>query len=276
MIGSLANGGIASVLALSLTLGMAGCAVWVPGDGGFVDVGVDYYRPPYYGGYVVYYDGSGLPYYYRGGRVYYVPRSYGRYGALVGHYHRYRPEYHEWYRSKGYRYHDYRAPGGRPPPPSPIPRAIPDGRPSDRHPGPWAYPRPPRSSAYPTEPSLPIRRPIPAPDSGRQVPGGPPLPQVYRRGPSPGQGASAPLPRSGRSLLQDDPRGPSSERTAVPEKSERMPRAQRSIGGRQPPRDAFDGRGRSPGFPGAMPPDRGMGWGPGARGGSRPSSVGWP
>ena len=269
MIGSLAKCGIASVLALLLTLGMAGCAVWLPGDGVFVDVGEDYYSPPYYGGYVVYYDGMGLPYCYRGGRVYYVPRSYSRYGALVGHYHRYRPEYHRWYRSKGYRYHDYRAPTGRPPPPSPIPRAMPDNRPPDRYPGPGSYPRPPRSSGYPTEPSPRIRGPIPGPDGRIQVPGGPPPPQVYRRGPSAGQGAPVPVPWSRPPPMLSYPRGPRSERPATPGTLERIPPPQRSIGGRQPSRDAFDGRGSSPVFPGAMPPDRGMGRRPGTRGGPR-------
>ncbi len=257
MIGSIANAGIARALAVLLTLGMTGCAVWLPEDDGFSGVGVDYYSPPYYGGYVVYYDGWGLPYYYRGDRVYQVPRSYSGYGALVGHYQRYRPEYHRWYRSKGYRDHDYRAPIGRPPPPAPIPRAMPDSRPSDRYRGPRAYPRPPRSSAYPTEQGPAIRRPGVPPVRGPRVPGGPPSQPAHRRG----QGAPMPLPPS----MRDYPRGPSFERAAVPETSRRIPPPQRSIGGRQPPRDAFDGRGSSPGYIRAMPPDRGMGRGPGAR-----------
>lgn len=262
MIAPLVKAGIGSAFALVLTLGAAGCAVWLPGNDGYPGAGVDYYSPPYYGGYLVYYDDRGLPYYYRGGRVYHVPRAYSGYGALVGHYQRYRPEYHRWYRSKGYRDHGYRAPTGRPPSPSPIPRAIPDSRPSERYQGPRAYPRPPRSSAYPTEPSPAIRRPGLPPVSSPRVPGGPPSRPVYRRG----QGV--PVPRLGPPSMQSYPRGPGAERAVAPEIS-RMPPPQRSIGGRQPPRDAFDGRGLGPAVRGAMPTDRGMGWGPGARGGPR-------
>jgi hypothetical protein len=69
---------------------------------------VDAYQPTYYEGYVVYYDGVGRPYYYYDGESRWVPRTYVHYDLLVGHYHRYRPAYHRWYRHEGHRYRTYR------------------------------------------------------------------------------------------------------------------------------------------------------------------------
>jgi hypothetical protein len=101
------------VIAL-LMLTMTGCVTQLPpGVGVYGGVGVAYYSPPFYDGYVVYYDGAGLPYYYRGGRTVYVPRSYVGYRALTIHYQRYRHQYHRWYRDRGYHYHGYHRPPSR-------------------------------------------------------------------------------------------------------------------------------------------------------------------
>jgi hypothetical protein len=102
---------------LSATIGACavfgtGCAAEVYDEGpespGVVTEG---YRPAYYDGYVVYYDGYGRPFYHgSGGGVYYVPATYVGYNGLVSHYHTYREPYHRWYGSRGYRYRTYRTP----------------------------------------------------------------------------------------------------------------------------------------------------------------------
>jgi len=110
MIKPIAYLGIGAAVAV-LLLGVGGCAAYLPpGAGVYGGVGVNYYSPLYYNGFVVYYDNLGSPYYYLDGRINYVPRSYPYYGNLVIHYRRYRPEYHRWYRNTGHRYHDYRHP----------------------------------------------------------------------------------------------------------------------------------------------------------------------
>ena len=76
--------------------------------------GVEYgYEPVYYDDYVVYYDDGGRPYYYSGGRVRYVPRTYANYGRLSNHYVNHRGRYQRWYRGSGYRYRTYRRTRGR-------------------------------------------------------------------------------------------------------------------------------------------------------------------
>ncbi len=73
-------------------------------------VGTDYYRPQYYEGYLVFYDASGMPYYYQSGRVVHIPRTYRGYQAYVSHYRNHRNDYGRWYKSKGQRRHEYRRP----------------------------------------------------------------------------------------------------------------------------------------------------------------------
>jgi len=108
--------GTARLLVVVLMLTMTGCVAYLPsGVGVYGGVGIGYYSPLFYNGYVVYFDGVGLPYYYRGGRIVYVPRSYGGYRGLTRHYQRYRKEYHRWYRDRGYRYHGYHRPPSPPP-----------------------------------------------------------------------------------------------------------------------------------------------------------------
>jgi hypothetical protein len=70
----------------------------------------DYYAPQYYEGYLVFYDASGIPYYYRNGRVVHIPRTYRRYNAYISHYRNHRNDYDRWYKKKGHRRHGYRRP----------------------------------------------------------------------------------------------------------------------------------------------------------------------
>jgi hypothetical protein len=71
------------------------------------------YRPMYYDGYVVYFDGGGRPYYYNGGAYTWVPRESPYYGAYVTHYNTYGRTYRTWYTRGGYRYRSYRSHPGR-------------------------------------------------------------------------------------------------------------------------------------------------------------------
>lgn len=54
------------------------------------------YEPVYYDGYVVDYDHAGVPIYYVGAEVYYVPRTYRGYNDLVVHYRRHDRGYRTW------------------------------------------------------------------------------------------------------------------------------------------------------------------------------------
>jgi len=74
---------------------------------------VDYgYVPPYYDGYVVYYDTVGRPYYYDRGAVVWVSPSSRYYVGLRNHWRTYGYAYPRWYSSYGYHYRGYRgAPG---------------------------------------------------------------------------------------------------------------------------------------------------------------------
>jgi hypothetical protein len=69
---------------------------------------VEAYEPVYYGGYLVYYDTDGAPYYYVDSHIYYVPRTYVHYNVLVRHYQVHRVQYHRWYARDGHRYKHYR------------------------------------------------------------------------------------------------------------------------------------------------------------------------
>lgn len=93
------------MIALAFAVPLAGCEM----EEAEAPVVEGAYQPTYYDGYVVYYDAGGLPYYYVDDSMYYVPRSYVYYDALVDHYHVYRPYYHRWYISSGYRYRGYRS-----------------------------------------------------------------------------------------------------------------------------------------------------------------------
>jgi hypothetical protein len=150
-----ANAALAAIIAVGAFLGAPGC-VYVAGPGAaLAGPAASYYSPPYYDGYVVYYDHAGLPYYYSGGRTIYVPRKYRGYGTLVEHYRLHRPDYDRWYRAHGANFRNYRHPGHRPPPPrgaraAPPPRGGKHRPP--RPPGPQSKPRgrgkpPPRSAA---------------------------------------------------------------------------------------------------------------------------------
>ncbi len=66
------------------------------------------YRPAFYDGYVVYYDGVGRPFYYEGGHSVWVPAGSPYYAGLVGHWQTYGHAYGGWYAHYGYRYHGYR------------------------------------------------------------------------------------------------------------------------------------------------------------------------
>jgi hypothetical protein len=70
----------------------------------FRPVYTDYYRPLYYDGYLVYFDTSGLPFYYHSGRVVYIPRHHKRYRDYVAHYSSHRHKYKRWYKDRGRKY----------------------------------------------------------------------------------------------------------------------------------------------------------------------------
>ncbi len=105
----------AALLALGLAVAGVAPGCVLAAEAPVVEEG---YEPVYYDGYVVYYDGAGVPYYYIDGDIRYVPRTYVQYDILVHHYRTYRPAYHRWYVHGGYRYkryHDvHRAPAAHP------------------------------------------------------------------------------------------------------------------------------------------------------------------
>ena len=96
----------ALLMALALCTTLGGCIVAAdplpPAR-----VAVAAYSPLYYDGYVVYYDDWGYPFYYVGGGVRYVPRSYAHYDLLVRHYHEHPEAYRRVYGRSGYGYGHY-------------------------------------------------------------------------------------------------------------------------------------------------------------------------
>ena len=70
------------------------------------------YYPQYYGGYVVYYDGGGRPFYYANGGQVWVPESSPYYAGYVNHWRAYGAQYNRWYAGQGYRYRGYYRGGG--------------------------------------------------------------------------------------------------------------------------------------------------------------------
>ncbi|MDF1660773.1 MAG: hypothetical protein P1V97_03320 [Planctomycetota bacterium] len=95
---------------------------------------VDDYEPMYYESRVVYFDTWGEPYYYNGGVVVYVPRTYPRYNVYVTYHRQHRTGYRNWREDHG---PSRRAPANnrvrqnRPAPASnagrPAPRGAPGG-----------------------------------------------------------------------------------------------------------------------------------------------------
>ena len=93
---------IAVMLAMVGAIGLVSSACVVTVDEPAAPaVSTSYYTPLYYNGYIVYYDASGLPYYYYGGRIMYVPRPYHLYNRYVGYYARHRSYYRRWYTARG-------------------------------------------------------------------------------------------------------------------------------------------------------------------------------
>lgn len=268
-----------SAFAVALILGVTGCAVWVPRDFGVsAGIGVDYYSPSFYRGSVVYYNGFGYPYYYTGGRMVYVPRTYSGYGALVRHHNRYAPEYRRWYRNEGYRYRDYRAPGGRLPPSVRVTRGVPYGKPYDHYQRPSEYARPPGVSAHPSG-QRPVIRGGAGPSTGGTLNRGrPPSRRGYGPAPTPWQGPAmqpsqrgAPAP-DGSSPTRAYPRTRAFPRDSgldqggPPGGADRAPLSSRPFGGNRPSwRQGNDGQSNPPSTWSSRP-DWGVGRGPGGLG----------
>lgn len=146
-----------------LVLTLSGCTVTPPRA--TVTVGAGLYSPLYYDGYTVFYDDVGVPYYYRGGVRFYVPRTYGRYDVLRRHYYDNPTAYRHWHRRYGTRWRGYRDPRHRD---HRIRhdrsrRVVPHARPPSRYrPPPRSRYRPaPRSRSQPRRAPPRSRRPSP-------------------------------------------------------------------------------------------------------------------
>jgi hypothetical protein len=103
-----------SAFAFLVVLGVAssGCTATVRAPAPAVAIEAEY-TPLYYNRHVVFYDDFGAPYYYVGGRVYYVPRTSPHYHSYVRHYHAYGPAYQRWHRRHYPIYHRDRVPAPR-------------------------------------------------------------------------------------------------------------------------------------------------------------------
>ena len=75
-------------------------------------IATGYYHPLYHDGYLLYFDATGLPFFYRGGRKVYVDRGHRRFSLYRDHYRSHRKSYHRWYSKEGRRHHGYRQPRG--------------------------------------------------------------------------------------------------------------------------------------------------------------------
>ncbi len=73
-------------------------------------IAANYYTPQYYGGYVVYYDGAGRPYYYVNGARTWVPATWSGYHRLRRHWRLHRRAYHRWHTHYGRAYRYYHRP----------------------------------------------------------------------------------------------------------------------------------------------------------------------
>ena len=67
-----------------------------------------YYHPLYHNGYLLYFDASGLPFFYRDNRRVFVKRHDRRYAGYISHYRSKRDKYKRWYRESGKNHHGYR------------------------------------------------------------------------------------------------------------------------------------------------------------------------
>jgi hypothetical protein len=78
-------------------VGLAGGA----GSACYVEEGppeyVEGYEPPFYDGYVVYYDEVGRPYYYENGAVVWIAPGSPAYARFAYHWRLYGPGYRRWY-----------------------------------------------------------------------------------------------------------------------------------------------------------------------------------
>jgi hypothetical protein len=85
-----------AIILVAVPLFLGGCVARVhtePLPPPVVDVS---YEPMYYGGYVVYYDAGGAPFYVVRGRRVYISASHAHYHTYVRHYRTNPRRYHEW------------------------------------------------------------------------------------------------------------------------------------------------------------------------------------
>jgi hypothetical protein len=71
------------------------------------------YEPQYYGGYLVYYDDVGRPFYYVDGALVWVPVTAAAYVGLVNHWRLHVAAYRHWYGGHPYSHHAFHGGGGR-------------------------------------------------------------------------------------------------------------------------------------------------------------------
>jgi hypothetical protein len=176
-------------------------------------IATGYYSPLYYDGYVVFYDDSGAPYYYMGGRTVYIPRTHRDYNRYHSHWRTHRGNYRRWYKSAGHRQHAYRQPRAyrRRAVVTTAPRAVrgravqrtyrrrPVVRPRPGRPGPHARPgqpgRPPHARpGHPGRPGPQARPGRPGPQARPGHPGRPgPQARPGRPGPQARPGPGRPV-----------------------------------------------------------------------------------
>ena len=185
----------------------------------FRPVYTDYYRPMYYDGYLVYFDTSGIPFYYKGGRTVYIPRHHRRYRDYVAHYRSHNHKYKRWYKDRGRKYHKYRQPKSRRKPviapkaprsrhgradkrryrPTIRPKHKPTIVPKPRTPPPRAEPRHhgrhdrPHVTPPPRRPKPPVRADKPRPPA-HGIHKKPPKIREEKRPPRPGKPIKPPKP----------------------------------------------------------------------------------
>jgi len=228
-------------------LALSGCVTLVGPDGTLYTAAgpaVPYYDPFLYDGYLVYYDSAGLPYYYLNGEPVYVPQDAGGYGNLIEHYRTYRPNYEQWYRTRGHLFYAYRHPNYGSPP------RHPDGTPPGSRP-------PPRDGA---------RAGPPPRQAGAPGPGNQPPPQRVagaappRREAQPGPRNQPPPQRMARAAPpQPQPAGPGPRNRPPPQRAERQAppqRQQRDRRRRDEPPPEREEKSREP-RPGGGPPPGG-------------------
>jgi len=82
------------------------------------------WTPLYYDGYLVYFDASGRPFYYPGGRATYVPRHWNQYVTAISRYRTHGRHYSRWYQRYGHQQYRVRVVVPTPPPPPPQPVVV--------------------------------------------------------------------------------------------------------------------------------------------------------